>query len=85
MPVSDPRTEAQAVCPPVACDSNTGEALQSRALGSYLGLAVGDAFGVTLECLVPREIRERYGEHRDITGGGWLHVRPGQVTDDTQL
>ena len=85
MPVSASRTEAQAVCPPVTCDSITGEALQSRALGSYLGLAVGDAFGVTLEFLVPREIRERYGEHRDITGGGWLHVRPGQVTDDTQM
>jgi ADP-ribosyl-[dinitrogen reductase] hydrolase len=48
-------------------------------------LAVGDALGATLEFLTPREIRERYGVHRDIVGGGWLRLRKGRVTDDTEM
>jgi ADP-ribosyl-[dinitrogen reductase] hydrolase len=59
--------------------------LRSRALGAYLGLACGDALGATVEFLMPREIRAQYGTHRDITGGGWLHLKPGQVTDDTEM
>lgn len=68
-----------------ARDSMNDEEVKTRALGAYLGLAVGDALGVTLEFLNSREILERYGEHRDIIGGGWLRVRRGQVTDDTQM
>lgn len=59
--------------------------LYSRALGAYLGLAAGDALGATVEFLTPGEIRARYGVHRRMRGGGWLHLRPGQVTDDTQM
>ena len=59
--------------------------LQERALGAYLGLAVGDALGATVEFLTPREIREHFGVHRTIRGGGWLHLKPGQVTDDTEM
>ena len=59
--------------------------LRSRALGAYLGLACGDALGATVEFLMPREIRAQYGTHRDITGGGWLRLKPGQVTDDTEM
>lgn len=59
--------------------------LQARAQGAYLGLAVGDALGATLEFLTPREIREQHGVHRDIKGGGWLRLRKGQVTDDTEM
>jgi ADP-ribosyl-[dinitrogen reductase] hydrolase len=59
--------------------------LKSRAAGAYLGLAVGDALGATVEFLTPGEIRERYGEHRDMCGGGWLRLRKGQVTDDTEM
>ena len=62
-----------------------GNSLKSRAAGAYLGLAVGDALGATLEFLTPREIRDLHGVHRDITGGGWLHLRKGQVTDDTEM
>ena len=62
-----------------------GDSLTSRAVGAYLGLAVGDALGATLEFLTPREIRQQYGQHRDITGGGWLRLRKGQVTDDTEM
>jgi ADP-ribosyl-[dinitrogen reductase] hydrolase len=31
------------------------------------------------------EIRARHGVHRKLVGGGWLRLRPGQVTDDTQM
>lgn len=56
-----------------------------RALGAYLGLAVGDALGATVEFMRPREIQHRHGIHRDIVGGGWLKLAPGQVTDDTTM
>lgn len=59
--------------------------LRSRALGAYLGLACGDALGATVEFLMPREIQAQYGTHREITGGGWLRLKPGQVTDDTEM
>ena len=59
--------------------------IYQRALGAYLGLAVGDALGATVEFLLPREIRYQYGVHRDMIGGGWLKLKPGQVTDDTQM
>jgi ADP-ribosyl-[dinitrogen reductase] hydrolase len=63
--------------------------LADRALGAYLGLAIGDALGATLEFMTPREIALRYagqgGQHRDIVGGGWLKLSVGQVTDDTTM
>lgn len=61
------------------------ERLQNRALGAYLGLAVGDALGATVEFMTPREIVATYGVHNEIRGGGWLKLHPGQVTDDTQM
>ena len=57
----------------------------SRAEAAYLGLALGDALGATVEFMTPREIAGRHGVHRDIVGGGWLRLRPGQVTDDTTM
>jgi ADP-ribosyl-[dinitrogen reductase] hydrolase len=59
--------------------------LHDRAAGAYLGLAVGDALGATVEFMTPREIREVYGEHRNLIGGGWLRLRKGRVTDDTEM
>lgn len=60
-------------------------ALHNRALGAYLGLACGDALGATVEFMTPREIRSKYGTHKEISGGGWLRLEPGQVTDDTEM
>jgi ADP-ribosyl-[dinitrogen reductase] hydrolase len=57
----------------------------ARAVGAYLGLAVGDALGATVEFMTPAEIRERYGIHRNLVGGGWLRLPKGQVTDDTAM
>jgi ADP-ribosyl-[dinitrogen reductase] hydrolase len=48
-------------------------------------VAIGDALGATTEFLTPGEIRAKYRVHQKIRGGGWLGVRPGQVTDDTEM
>lgn len=56
-----------------------------RARGAYLGLAIGDALGATVEFMTPREIQSTYGTHREIVGGGWLRLRSGHVTDDTEM
>lgn len=56
-----------------------------RAIAAYLGLAVGDALGATVEFLTPNEIRHQIGVHEEITGGGWLRLKAGQVTDDTTM
>jgi ADP-ribosyl-[dinitrogen reductase] hydrolase len=61
------------------------ERLHQHALGAYLGLAVGDALGATVEFMTPREIQQHYGIHDKIIGGGWLRLKPGQVTDDTEM
>ena len=57
----------------------------NRARGAYLGLAIGDALGATVEFLTPSEIARGFGVHRHLSGGGWLRLKPGQVTDDTQM
>ena len=61
----------------------------ARAEAAYLGLALGDALGATVEFMTPREIRAAFarsgGLHREIVGGGWLRLKPGQVTDDTTM
>jgi len=63
--------------------------LTARAEAAYLGFALGDALGATVEFMTPREIRAAFihkrGLHREIVGGGWLRLKPGQVTDDTTM
>lgn len=56
-----------------------------HAVAAYLGLAIGDALGSTVEFMTPREIVAKYGVHQQLIGGGWLHLKPGQVTDDTTM
>ena len=56
-----------------------------RGIAAYLGLAIGDALGATVEFQTPKEIRHQHGVHRDITGGGWLRLKAGRVTDDTTM
>jgi ADP-ribosyl-[dinitrogen reductase] hydrolase len=56
-----------------------------RALGAYLGFAVGDALGATVEFMTPAEIARQYGVHTRMIGGGWLKLEAGQVTDDTEM
>jgi ADP-ribosyl-[dinitrogen reductase] hydrolase len=61
------------------------EAVRARARAAFLGLAVGDALGATVEFMTAAEIREQHGVHRDLVGGGWLRLKAGRVTDDTEL
>ncbi len=59
--------------------------LEQRAIAAYLGLAIGDALGATVEFMTPREIQAVHGVHKEIIGGGWLGLKPGSVTDDTTM
>jgi ADP-ribosyl-[dinitrogen reductase] hydrolase len=63
----------------------TGLSVENRALAAFLGLAAGDALGATVEFMTKGEIAHQYGVHRDIIGGGWLRLKPGRVTDDTEM
>jgi len=58
---------------------------ENRVRGALYGVAVGDALGAPLEFLSDSEIGERYGRVKEMLGGGWLHLDPGEVTDDTQM
>src|SRR5271163_4463084 len=55
--------------------------VEDRALGSLLGLAVGDAIGTTLEF----RSRDTYQHLTDLVGGGPFDLAPGQWTDDTSM
>lgn len=61
------------------------DAVASRARASLVGVALGDALGATTEFMTPGEIRARHGVHRSLAGGGWLGLKPGRVTDDTEM
>ncbi len=63
----------------------TEEILIERAVAAYVGLAIGDALGATVEFMTPREIIYQYGQHKEIIGGGWLKLPMGNITDDTQM
>ncbi|WP_345820599.1 ADP-ribosylglycohydrolase family protein [Methylobacterium fujisawaense] len=57
------------------------EAVRDRALGAFLGLAVGDALGTTLEF----ETRDTKPPVTDMVGGGPFNLNAGQWTDDTAM
>jgi ADP-ribosyl-[dinitrogen reductase] hydrolase len=59
--------------------------VRARARAAFLGLALGDALGATVEFMTAAEIRARHGVHREIVGGGWLRLAAGDVTDDTEM
>ena len=56
-----------------------------KAKGAFVGLAIGDALGATTEFMTPEEIKLQYGVHKQIIGKGWLYLKAGQVTDDTEM
>jgi len=61
------------------------EEIRDRARAAFIGMAIGDALGATVEFMTASEIAAKYGTFREIIGGGWLRLRPGQVTDDTEM
>nr|DAS85644.1 MAG TPA: hypothetical protein [Caudoviricetes sp.] len=59
---------------------------KDRIRGALYGVAVGDALGAPLEFMSAEEILAKYGATvREMVGGGWLSVEPGEITDDTQM
>lgn len=53
--------------------------------GAIVGAAVGDALGATVDDMPRDEVKEKFGIHRELVGGGRFHSEPGSVGDDTQL
>lgn len=56
-----------------------------RILGGLFGVACGDALGGALEFMPRDEIKRKYGYVKDIIGGGYWGLIPGEVTDDTMM
>jgi ADP-ribosyl-[dinitrogen reductase] hydrolase len=83
----DPQAIWSEIGPPSSrtAQDRPAELVYERARAAYLGLAIGDALGATTEFMTPREIKSKYKVHRKIVGGGWLYLKPGQVTDDTEM
>ncbi len=61
--------------------SRTPAGIRDRALGAFLGLAIGDAVGTTLE-FTARDAQPRL---EDMTGGGPFGLPLGAWTDDTAM
>ncbi len=59
--------------------------LRELARAAFIGMAVGDALGATVEFMTAPEISAKYGVFKEMVGGGWLQLKPGQVTDDTEM
>ncbi len=59
----------------------TSDPITDRALGCFLGLAVGDAIGTTLEFAR----RDAKPPLTDMVGGGPFGLQPGEWTDDTSM
>lgn len=62
-------------------DFSIAQLLYKRSLGSFLGLAVADALGTTLEF----STRDSRPHHTEMIGGGPFHLYPGCWTDDTSM
>ncbi len=59
--------------------------LRDRITGALYGVAIGDALGAPLEFMSRNQIEKTHGRVTEMIGGGWLNVKPGEVTDDTQM
>jgi len=53
--------------------------------GMLLGLAIGDALGITTEAMLPSDRRAVYGELRDYIPNRYVSEPRGFPSDDTQL
>ncbi len=66
-------------------DTHNRDEIRGRARAAFVGMAIGDALGATVEFMTAPEIASKYGRLKEIVGGGWLRLKAGQVTDDTQM
>lgn len=58
---------------------------RNKVAGAIYGFAIGDAMGATTEFMTEKQIKRIFGKVTDIIGGGWLNLKAGEVTDDTQM
>ena len=58
---------------------------RNKFAGAIYGFAIGDAMGATTEFMTKKQIKKTFGKVTDIIGGGWLNLKAGEVTDDTQM
>ena len=58
---------------------------RNKIAGAIYGFAIGDAMGATTEFMSEGRIKKKFGKVTDIIGGGWLNLKAGEVTDDTQM
>ena len=72
---------AQCAPPAPSVPSKHADSIRDRALGAFLGLAVGDAVGTTLEF----RARDAQPRVEDMVGGGPFKLPPGGWTDDTAM
>ena len=72
---------AQCSVRPPSVPPQTAKGIRDRALGAFLGLAVGDAVGTTLE-FSARDAQPRLA---DMRGGGPFSLPLGAWTDDTAM
>lgn len=54
-------------------------------VGSLIGVAVGDALGAPVERMSAEAIAATHGKVTGMLGGGWLKLKPGEITDDTEM
>ena len=64
-----------------AAAPDQGDPRRDRAFGAFIGLAVGDALGTTIEF----KQRDTYDHVTDLVGGGPFRLKPGEWTDDTSM
>lgn len=58
---------------------------RNKIAGAIYGFAIGDAMGATTEFMSEEQIKNKFGKVTDIIGGGWLNLKAGEITDDTQM
>lgn len=61
------------------------ELIKDKIKGALYGFSLGDSMGSTTEFMSDFEIEEKYGKVCDLIGGGWLNLKAGECTDDTQM
>lgn len=59
--------------------------MRNKIAGAIYGFAIGDAMGATTEFMTTEQIQRKYGVVDNIIGGGWLNLKAGEITDDTQM
>ena len=58
---------------------------KDRIKGALYAFAIGDSMGATTEFMTEEEIHKKYDKITDIVGGGWLDLKAGECTDDTDM